>query len=405
MAEQERIKPTKTTRKKETKVKERSQELMQKTAMKLASTAKKVKTTKKASTAKISGKEAQVISGLKDAKPAIARKSQPKIKSRPKTTPQVSKPHPKSPKPAAKIETENFSSFPTSTSASTSASTVETLKPFPVSESPSVPLTTQVDPILAAIDAAAADPLDTIQAEYEKLSAIEQEVLIIAKKILKKKKYKADIKVERVEMMSPLVDLLYSKCVGKLTHARGFTKEQIFGALQDLQKKLWIVTDQRRTKEEILNNPILRKVLTFIHEHPGTHARDPLIEVEVGITRNPFIKHVMVLEAFGLVRAKKIGRTQNYFIDGVPEIFDDYVVLFHNPLVPQILSLILNSSSIGISQIAREAGVYHGAIQYHIKNLVKQNLIFKGGDVMQVNRELLKRYNQVFKVPPFGIVS
>jgi DNA-binding transcriptional ArsR family regulator len=243
--------------------------------------------------------------------------------------------------------------------------------------------------------------LDAINEEYEQLSPLQKSIITIAKSVLKKKKYKSEIKVERVEFMSPLVEELYSKCIAKLTHTRGISKEEIFETIQQLNDGYWIVTDQRRTKKEILENPILKNVLKFIQNHPGTHARDPQIEKEVKITRNPFIKHVMVLESFKMVRSKKIGRTLNYFAKNVPEIFDDFVVLFQNPIVPQIINFIREDPKIGLSEIARKLGVYHGAIQYHMKTLKEKNIIIKT-DHFTVNTELLKRYNSLFKDPPFS---
>lgn len=254
---------------------------------------------------------------------------------------------------------------------------------------------------IQAFKAAKVDPIEKIQQEFENLPPLERDVLIIAEDILKQKRYKAEINVERVEMMSPLMEKLYSKCIAKLTHTQGKSKEDIFSAIQSLTEKRWIVTDQRRTRREILETETLQNVLSFIHDYPGTHARDDRIEEEVGITRNPFIKHVMVLEAFGLVRSKKIGRTLNYFLANMPELFDEFVVLFSNPLVVDIIKILLKEEDVGLSEIARRLGVYHGAIQYHVKALEKKDLLIKDDNKMKINRNLLKSYNDLYKIPPF----
>ncbi|MHA1794690.1 MAG: winged helix-turn-helix transcriptional regulator [Promethearchaeota archaeon] len=223
----------------------------------------------------------------------------------------------------------------------------------------------------------------------------------IAEEILKQKRYKAEISVERVEMLSPLMEKLYSKCIARLTHTKGYSKDQIFEAIKSLSEKKWIVSEQRRSRREILETETLQKVLSFIHDYPGTHARDERIEHIIGITRNPFIKHVMVLEAFGLVRSKKIGRTLNYFLANLPEIFDEFVVLFSNPLVVDIIKLLLKEENIGLSEIARRLGVYHGAIQYHVKSLETKDILIKENNKMRINRNLLKSYNDLYKIPPF----
>lgn len=282
-------------------------------------------------------------------------------------------------------------------SASLSATPLE-LAPFPKSshiEQKSGEKTIQ------AFKAAKIDPIDKIQKDFEGLSPLERDVLIIAEEILKQKRYKAEVVVDRVETMSPLMDKLYSKCIAKLTYTKGIAKEEIFKTIQTLSKKRWIVTDQRRTRREILEAETLQKVLSFIHDYPGAHARDERIENEIGITRNPFIKHVMVLEAFGLVRSKKIGRTLNYFLSNIPEIFDEFVVLFSNPLVVNIIKILLKEEDAGLSEIARRLGVYHGAIQYHIKALESKDLLWKENNRMRINRSLLKSYNDLYKIPPF----
>ncbi len=275
--------------------------------------------------------------------------------------------------------------------------------------SPEIPIPIQnekplsLDDTIDQLEKAKENPIEIIEREFENLSTLEKNILEIAKIILKKKKYSSELEIERVETMSPLMEQLFSKCIARLTHTKGFSKESIFACIKGLVDKKWIVTEQRRTRREILQATTLKKVLNFIHKHPGTHARDSEIEKELKITRNPFIKHAMVLEAFGLIRTKKIGRTQNYFLENVPEIFDDLVVLFINPLVTNIL-MILIKEKVGLSEIARRLGVYHGAIQYHIKNLIKMNLITKVDNSLNVNIELLTRYNDLFKVPPFGSV-
>ncbi len=302
------------------------------------------------------------------------------------------------------LKTTPFPTNPSGSAKSISAETAQditTLPPFPKEVHTSKSPTSPQKEVLPQYNRDESDPLKRLEAEFELLSPLEKDVVEIAKTILKKKKYPATLDMERVEMMSPLVEQLYAKCIARLTYTKGHSKESIFSTIQSLKEKQWIVTDQRRTRREILSSPILTKVIQFIHDHPGTHARDERITQEIGITRNPFIKHIIVLDAFGLIRTKKIGRTQNYFIKNVPEIFDDFVVLFTNPLVTNIIRLLKQEENIGLSEIARRLDVYHGAIQYHIKTLVRMNIIFKKEKHFIVNSELLKRYNSIFKDPPF----
>ncbi len=245
------------------------------------------------------------------------------------------------------------------------------------------------------------DPVKKIEAEFEQLSVLEKHIITIAKSVLKKKRYEATISTQRPENMSPLVEELYDKCVAKLTHTRGYPREEIFKTIKKLHEEKWIITDQRRTRQEILGSETLRQVLEFIHEHPGTHARNEQIQDQLKITRNPFIKHVMVLEAFGLIRSKKIGRTLNYFVTDLPEKYDEFVVLFANPMVPEIIYEFIQDGDISLSEIARKLDVYHGAIQYHVKKMKSMAILIKKEDKWVINRTLLRDYNKMFDVPPF----
>ena len=164
-----------------------------------------------------------------------------------------------------------------------------------------------------------------------------------------------------------------------------------------------------------MKNPIKKEILSFIQKYPGIHARDEKIEEILHITRNPFIKHMATLEAFALIRSSKIGSTLNYFPADLPDVFDDLAVLFQNDIVKEIVHSFIGKH-MTLMELAEKIGVYHRAIQYHIKTLLKHNVLLeldpneanlKGEKIdsrrkyYQVNSGLLERYNRLFKIPPF----
>jgi predicted transcriptional regulator len=260
--------------------------------------------------------------------------------------------------------------------------------------------------------------IDEIREEMmSTLTDIERDVLNVAIDILKKKKYEPEFKTERIEMMSPVVEMIYSKSRAKFENQKGYKKEAIFQAIQSLEDKKWLITGQRMTKSEILSNPIKKEILSFIEKYPGVHARDERILKYLNITRNPFIKHMASLEAFNLVRAEKIGATLNYFPFDLPSVFDDLAVLFQNEIVVEIVKMYLNNNNITLMDLSEKIGVYHRAIQYHIKALVDHKVLIPIGSeekqstspeefdsrrkYYKVNEELLSRYNKLFRIPPF----
>ncbi len=265
-------------------------------------------------------------------------------------------------------------------------------------------------------------PLQDIKAEIkelqietepliEDLTEIEVDVLNIAKDILKLKRYDADFEIEvssEAELQKfPIIEKLYAKSIAKLAYKKGYSKEDIFLAIRSLEDKSWIVTNERRTKLEILNNEKLAKILEFIEENPGIHARDEKIEEELGITRTPFLKHIMTLERFKLIRSKKIGKSLHYFLAEIPEEYDKFKVIFINPLTLKIIEEIFKEEGIAISKIGEILEVYTGTIQYHMKklkdlDLVKSVTTQKNQKIHVVNIELLKKFNKFFDEPDFS---
>jgi len=245
----------------------------------------------------------------------------------------------------------------------------------------------------------------------EELTEIEVDVLNIAKDILKLKRYDADFEIDvasEAELQKfPIIEKLYAKSIAKLAYKKGYSKEEIFLAIRSLEDKSWIVTKERRTKLEILNNEKLAKILEFIKENPGIHARDEKIEEELGITRTPFLKHIMTLERFKLIRSKRIGKSLHYFLADIPEDYDKFKVIFINPLIPKLIEEIFKEEGISISKIGEELDVYSGTVQYHLKKLKELDLVKsvktqKKKKIHVVNIELLKKFNGFFDEPDFS---
>jgi len=245
----------------------------------------------------------------------------------------------------------------------------------------------------------------------EELTEVEKDVLEIAQIILKLKRYDSDFDIEvasEAELQKfPIIEKLYAKSIAKLAYKKGYSKEEIFLAIRSLEEKSWIVTNERRTKLEILNNEKLSKILNFIKENPGVHARNEKIEKELNITRTPFLKHIMTLERFKLIRSKKIGKSLHYFLIDVPEDYDKYKVIFANPLITKLIEEIFKDEGIAISKIGENLDVYSGTIQYHMKKLKDLDLIKsiknkQNQKIHLVNIELLKEFNEFFKEPNFS---
>ena len=107
------------------------------------------------------------------------------------------------------------------------------------------------------------------------LTELERGVLEIAEEILKMKRYEAKLEIDREEMMNPLADKLFATCVARLFYSKGYSKSEIFLTIKELEQKNWIVTGQRRTCQEILENEIMQGILQLIEESPGIRCKGP----------------------------------------------------------------------------------------------------------------------------------
>ncbi|MFO8019165.1 MAG: winged helix-turn-helix transcriptional regulator [Promethearchaeia archaeon] len=243
------------------------------------------------------------------------------------------------------------------------------------------------------------------------LTEIEKEILDIAEDILKLNRYDSSFDLDlnsAAELQHfPIIEKLYAKSIGKLAYNKGYSKRKIFLTIRDLEEKNYIVSNERRTKLEILNNEKLSEILDFIKKHPGIHARDEKIEKELDITRTPFLKHIMTLERFELIRSKKIGRKLHYFLADVPEEMDEFKAIFLDEMNYKIIKSFIKDETTAISTIAKNLDVYPGTVQYHIKKLKKLDLIKSAENesnnkIYLVNLELLKTYNEIFQEPDFS---
>jgi len=246
--------------------------------------------------------------------------------------------------------------------------------------------------------------LSNKECSYEDLSQIEIEVLKIAKEILKLKRYspKFEMNSDCQVRKYPILEKLYAKCIAKLRYSHGYTNEEIFHAIQNLEDKNWIISNQRRTKEEILNNKNYRAIIYFIKNNPGIHACDNKIETELNLTRTPFLKYIITLENFGLIRSTKFGKRLHFFSIDFPEIFEKLSILLSNPLICKILGEILKNSLISIKQISRNLQMFPNAIQYHLKKLQEAKLISLKMEGLKkqkliVNLLILEKYMQFSK--------
>ncbi|MFW9819641.1 MAG: hypothetical protein ACFFE5_08535, partial [Candidatus Thorarchaeota archaeon] len=189
-------------------------------------------------------------------------------------------------------------------------------------------------------------------------------------------------------------------------YSKGYSKEEIFLTIRNLEKEGWIVSEGRRTKLEILNDDSYKRVIEFIRRNPGVHALDHKVEEELGITRNPFIKRVLKLLKYKIIRTHKIGKLVHFFLIDTPSQYDELKALFLNPLIPKIIIEISKNQNISGIQLGDILNESVHKIHYYLKRIENLEIIKKktnqsGKKNYWINKNLLSNYNKVFKEPHF----
>ncbi|MHA1715292.1 MAG: hypothetical protein ACTSXP_06585, partial [Promethearchaeota archaeon] len=213
---------------------------------------------------------------------------------------------------------------------------------------------------------------------------------------LKKKRYSANLSYDPY---TPMVENLINDCLAKFHAQKGYDKENIINAIKNLEEKRWIVTAERRTRNEIIKSELYRRILAFLKAYPGTHARDGRIQEKLGITRNPFLKHMLVLERFDMIRKVKSGKIWAFFLpsfDG-DENIEKLVILLYNDTCKQIVKILLDHPEYNLQTIAEHVipPVFHGTVQYHIKKLEEIGFIQRKNNLRIINKEMLEEYNRL----------
>lgn len=247
-------------------------------------------------------------------------------------------------------------------------------------------------------------------ASIDQLSEIEKDVLNTAEEIFKLRKYNSKFSINTkfdIERY-PIIGQLYSNCVSKFHYSKGYSKEDIFLAIRNLEKEGWIVSEGRRTKLEILDDGNYKKMIEFIRKNPGIHALDSKVEKELGITRSPFIKRIITLLRYKIIRTHKIGKIVHFFLKDTPPDYDELKALFFNPLIPKLIKEISKDIYISGIQLGNMLNEPVHKMHYYLKKIKDLEIIKKkkdksGRNSYWINKSLLSSYNEIFEEPHFSI--
>ncbi len=221
--------------------------------------------------------------------------------------------------------------------------------------------------------------------KIEKLTDIEDETYQVIKGILKNHKH------------FTMQDLL-TQCFTVLCPPH--SEESVDAALNSLAIKRYFIKGTSLTREDVANNGVRARILTFIQQNPGAYNR--LIRRECNLGSNEFKWHLGMLLKFHFI--KKIlfnGRSYGYFEDRNYMNHEVDLFLLQNEKVKAILDY-LSETPNSISGIARDLGIHYSTVQKYMEILVEREFL---QPIDEATRHEIYQVNQTLQIKLQKIVN
>lgn len=141
------------------------------------------------------------------------------------------------------------------------------------------------------------------------------------------------------------------------------------------------------TKENVLENETRASLFEFLQEKPGTHLRAIADELDLSTTN--VLWHLRKLEDADLVKGKKLEGYKVFYpvqegAEGKRKAMASSVL--RNDNAQAILEYISSEPGAHQRAIARALDVNHGTVRWHLRKMLKTDL------VMEVDRDHAKQY-------------
>ena len=150
---------------------------------------------------------------------------------------------------------------------------------------------------------------------------------------------------------------------------------EIERAIRDLFRKKYLVEGRSLTKDDILTNQYRNKIYRYILENNGTHKRELMRFFGLGafLARH----HLHILKIFGFIREKKYKNRLVFFPIDFEETREEEALILGDKTNRAIYDCIKSSNQVRLSEIVKTLEIPASIIQYHLKQLLKGNLINK----------------------------
>lgn len=222
------------------------------------------------------------------------------------------------------------------------------------------------------------------------LSNVENAVYAITKELLKSHK---QLNIKEI----------LPECISELNST--YSEEDIKAALTSLTKKKYIIPGTSLTREDVLQNPVRRRILSFIRKNPGAYNRK--IRRECSLGSNEFKWHLGMLTKFGYIKKSKFHyseRSFGYFENRDYMGHETDLYLLQNEKASVILKYLERNPST-ISSIARELELHYSTVQKYIQIMEEREMILEiereGQTFYAVNHTLQIRLQKIINGQAF----
>lgn len=179
----------------------------------------------------------------------------------------------------------------------------------------------------------------------------------------------SSVSVTSLSFIQSAVSYSYSSFSWYLRNLSGFWKSR--------KDKAWFISIagilERISKENVMKNRTRREILDVIHQDGPMHFRD--IMRSTGMTPNRTKYHLFVLERFGMVTRRQIGKFLVYSSSRKTQESDVIHFAMKNPSRRRIISYLLEHGESGASEIARYVNLTRSTVRYHLAQLQKMHIV------------------------------
>ncbi|MHA1886989.1 MAG: hypothetical protein ACTSX0_03110 [Promethearchaeota archaeon] len=176
-----------------------------------------------------------------------------------------------------------------------------------------------------------------------------------------------------------------------------YSNSEISRAIQGLIHKRYIIKGTSLTRDDVFQNAVRKRILSYIQINPGAYNRK--IRRECSLGSNEFKWHLGMLIKFGFVKKIQFTtRSCGYFENREYMGHEMDLFLLQNDKVAKIIEYLSDLPS-SISVIARKLEIHYNTVQKYVLLLEEREILKstqeKDNIIYSVNEDMLVRLRKI----------